>query len=257
MIRGLDKIKSKEEYEERKKDLEYYLSEYKWISEAKNPKKDVEQELKVCLESLSNEMEQSEEREALSKIHTLKTKYNSIVSDEYKGALRRNITSLILMIEQFEANNQGVNFGQLLKGVMSGSEEIKDYIRRKYMVTLANMYGTTPAPESLNVEKSSAILEEMAKYDFVEIDLSEVLDKTEEVGLVPVSEPLIGMRGKVYDIANSKTESYMDAYGISNVKANVSDEKKVNDNNAKNVEKNPINMKKNVRTKEEGEINKW
>lgn len=212
MIQELKKIKSITEYEATKKSLEYCISEYKWISDSKNPKQEIEDEIKVCSAELRKGMEKEKELELLSKIHLLKTKYISIAHDEYKSALKRNINAFVLMLEQFEAANQEIKFGNLVKGIITGDSKTKEYIKKKYMFTLANLYGTTPAPQSLNVESMSDILEYMDKnYDLVDIDLS---DRKEELGLTLFEEPLVGVKAAVLASIGRTTDECIKQYAV-------------------------------------------
>ena len=207
MIRSLEKIKTLEEYNIAKKDLDYYVSEYKWVSKSENPKLEIEEEIKACSDELHEGMDYDEELDLLEKIHTLKTKDISIIRGKYKPALRRNITGLVLMMEQFEAANQDISFGELAKGLIKGDTETKEYFRKKYMFTLANMYGSVPAPESLNIESRDDILDYIAKnYDLVDIDLSDRNVSDEEVGLVPFEEPVVGIKSKVLEVANREVD---------------------------------------------------
>lgn len=220
MIRGLEKIKSKEEYELAKKDLEYCINEYKWISDSKNPKKDIEDELMKCSATLDDIKEkeskspdekfESEELAVLSRIQTLKTKYFPVVRGEYKSTLRQNITGLVLMLEEFEASNKAVKFGDIVKGILSGDKDMLDYLKKKYMLSLSNMYGAVPAPENLNLEKVSDILEYMAKnYDLATIDLSDSIKTNGELSMVPIQEPVVGIKADVIRSVNEKTDTYI------------------------------------------------
>lgn len=213
MIRGLDKIKSIEEYETAKKGLEYCISEYKWISEAENPKQEIEEEIKACNAELRKDMDKKEEFRLLNKIHLLKTKHISIAHGEYKSALKSNINAFVLMIEQFEAANQKMKFTDLVKGIISGSPETKEYMKKKYMFTFANMYGTTPAPVSLNVESMDDILEYIDKnYDLVDIDLSDRKEEKEEFGLTLFEEPIVGMKAVLLKSIGSTVDKTIDNY---------------------------------------------
>ena len=61
MIRSLEKIKTLEEYNIAKKDLDYYVSEYKWVSKSENPKLEIEEEIKACSDELHEGMDYDEE----------------------------------------------------------------------------------------------------------------------------------------------------------------------------------------------------
>jgi len=190
-IKGLDKLKNEEEYTEAKRKFNYYMSEYEWVSNSKNPKGEIEDELRECSKELHADMEQDEERNLLSKIQTLKTKYIQVARGEYAANLKGNISALLLMLEQYEASNEKRNFYDLTKGIFKGDPDTKEYLKKKYMLSWSNMYGVTKAPESLNVEPMEDILDYMAKnYDLVDIDLSDRKDGKEETALAIVyTEP--------------------------------------------------------------------
>lgn len=222
MIRGLEKIKSMDEYNSVKKDLEYYISEYKWISDEKitsnglkNHKEEAENELKACMQQLHFGMEKEEELNLLAKIQVLKTKCILIANDKYKPALKSNINGLVLMMEEFEASHQGLNFKDVIKGALKGDKETKEYLKKKYMFTLANMYGTAPAPESLNVESMDDILDYMERtYDFVDIDLSDRV-KQNETALITYEEPVVGIRAQIIEAMNKEAENCIKQLGDS------------------------------------------
>lgn len=186
-IKGLDKLKNEEEYTEAKRKFNYYMSEYEWVSNSKNPKGEIEDELRACSKELHADMEQDEESNLLSKIQTLGTKYIRVDRGEYASNLKKNISALLLMLEQYEASNEKRNFADLAKGILKRDPDTKEYLKRKYMLYWSNMYGITKAPESLNVEPIEAIFDFMAKYyDFVDIDLSDRKDENEETSLAIV-----------------------------------------------------------------------
>lgn len=190
-IKGLDKLKSEAEYLEAKRDFDYYISEYEWFSNSKDPISEIESELKKCSDSLHPKMEHDEELGLLSKIQTLKAKYTKVAKGEYATNLKENISALLLMIEQYEATNEKRNFPSLISGILKGDLDTKEYLKKKYMLSWSNMYGVTKAPESLCVETMEDILDYMAKnYDLVDIDLSDRKGEDRETALAIVyAEP--------------------------------------------------------------------
>lgn len=222
MIKELEKIKSLEEYEIAKKDFEKYMGEYKWISESENPKEEVENKLKECMQQLHFGMEKQDEIEMLSKIHTLKTKYISIARGEYQNQLRQNITGLMMMLEQFEANEKHMPFGEVVKGIFTNDEKTKEYLKNKYMLSLSNMYGVVPAPERLDLERMPDILEYMYQnYDLVTIDLS----NDEEKGLAIIPEPVVGMKKQIEEYALNKSNVLLTQIDTNQIKENIKEEK--------------------------------
>lgn len=190
-IKGLDKLKSVEEYLEAKRDFDYYISEYEWFSNSKDPISEIESELKKCSDDLRPNMEHDEELGLLSKIQTLKAKYAKVARGEYATNLKENISALLLMMEQYEATNEKRNFPNLIRGILKGDLETKEYLKKKYMLSWSNMYGITKAPESLCVETMEDILDYMAQnYNLVDIDLSDGKGEMGETALAIVyTEP--------------------------------------------------------------------
>lgn len=190
-IKGLDKLKSEEEYRDAKKKFEYYMSEYEWVSNSKDPKSEIESELRKCSKELHADMEHEEERNLLSRIQTLKTKYIRVARGEYATNLKENISALLLMIEQYEAAHEKRSFSDLARGIFKGDLDTKEYLKKKYMLSWSNMYGITKSPESLCVEPMEDILDYMAQnYDLVDIDLSDRKGDDKETALAIVyTEP--------------------------------------------------------------------
>lgn len=190
-IKGLDKLKSVEEYLDAKRDFDYYMGEYEWLSNSKDPISEIESELKRCSDNLRPNMEHDEELDLLSKIQTLKAKYAKVARGEYATNLKENISALLLMMEQYEATNEKRDFTDLISGILKGDLDTKEYLKKKYMLSWSNMYGITKAPESLCVETMEDILDYMAQnYDLVDIDLSDRKGDMRETALTIVyTEP--------------------------------------------------------------------
>ncbi len=255
MIQGLEKIKTFEDYELARKDLEYCLHEYKWISDSKNPKKEVEEELKECMKLLRANMDRDEELNLLSRIHTLKTKYIAIVRDEYKNELRTNIIGLFLTTEQFEAASQEVSFSDIITGLLRGNHEIKSYLKKKYMFTLSNIYGIVPAPQSLNIEKMDEILDYIAKnYELVDIDLSDRNERNEDLSLIPTEEP-IGLKADIIKNINNTIDECINSFENKETSVKTNSNEK-DDDKKSHHEKNKGHANEKMHEEEKGEIEK-
>jgi hypothetical protein len=201
MIRGLEKIKSEQEHELIRAELDYYIKELAWIRKSVNPAKDVETELAKLINVLRKDMDEEEERELLERIHSLKTKYSAIKEKRYENTLRQNITACLLLIEQYEAEKENRSLLDVLKGIFTNNKETMDYFQRKYMVSLSNAYGLTPSAVNLNLESIEEILEYIAKnYDLVGIQI--VLDKTENQ-LTVADEKENPIKSKIVEITNN------------------------------------------------------
>lgn len=269
-IRGLEKIESFEAYNEAKEQLNYYVSEYRWMLEAENsvsedkkPKTVVETELRACSKALRAGMETDDEFKLLARIHELKTKYIAIINEQYKPALKRNINGLVLMIEQFEAAHQNINFTDLVKGILSGDNEVKEYLRKKYTFTLANMYGTAPAPECLNVEKMEDILDYMDKnYSLVDIELegrearAERLANENQLAIATYEEPVIGLKAKVLERTNLEADKVIADGSIGVDYPQPASKSRIDTNVIQPNERKVLSKKPITKDIEEGEIEK-
>lgn len=158
MIRGLEKIKSKEEYDAVKSGLEYYIKEYIWLKKCDNPIAEVESEIKSCINKLRKDMDEKEELELLRRIHLLKAKYIAIRENKYENDLKRNISADFLRVEQYDASQEKTTFMSIISGLLKNDTDIKNYLKRKYMLTISNAYGVIPTAVDLNLEKVEDIL---------------------------------------------------------------------------------------------------
>lgn len=194
-IRPLDQIKTMEDYHYWREQLDYYLEEYDTFSnkDTKTSAMDVYEQFQSTKANLAIE---NSENEKLMNI--LANKYERIKNGTYESDVKNNINAIVLMLERFEASNQKMGFAQVLKGILTGDQEVIEYLKKKYNFTLANMYGIVAAPEALDIQSSESILDYMAKtYNFVDIDVSEISKKTEEKSLIVYQEPVIGTRLRV------------------------------------------------------------
>ena len=256
-IRGLDKLKNEEEYIEAKKDFDYYMSEYEWFFNSKDPKVEIETELRKCSNDLHVDMEKDDERNLLARIQVLKTKYIQVARGEYATNLKENISALLLMLEQYEASNEKRNFSELVKGIFKNDPNTKEYFKKKYMLSWSNMYGITRAPENLTVEPMEDILSYMAKnYDLVDIDLSELNGEKGETALAIVyTEPGSiekGIRSNIQKMVEGKL-------GVLDIESDKANEKGENNNHKTNVATNVIKYEKSAdhekKEQDKGEIN--
>lgn len=192
MIRGLEKIKTKEEYEAIKTGLKYYVKEYIWFKKSSDPIKEVTTKLQECMKKLEGELLDEEELELLSIIHSLKTKYVAIKEGKYENDLKGNITAYFLMIEEYNARMENRSFLYALKGIF-GNKEARNYLKRRYMLSLSNAYGVVPTSVNLNLEKVEDILKYiLEKYNFVGI----TVDQTDATGQDKKAETGYGKRHK-------------------------------------------------------------
>lgn len=186
MYKGLVKLKSEEEYEAKKAELKYYVEEYTWISNSKEPLKDITLRMRSMLDKLEKEENQDVQTELLKNIHALQVKYTTIKKGEYVPTLKQNITASLVLIEQYEASLEKHSPLKIAFGMVSGNPEIKSYLQRRFIVSSANRNYAAPSAVDLRLEKMEDILEYIDKnYNLVEIKLP-----TSETGLVLVNDEL-------------------------------------------------------------------
>lgn len=197
MIRDLKKIKNAEERKKIGEKFKYNIKEYSWLSSSANPQKDIEDELRECADEIRDGMTDEEQRDMISKIHSLKAKAFAIAKGEYEPTVRNNIIGYMLMMEEYDAREQKMSFKDIVLGILKGDEQVKEHLRNKHALSLSNMYGIIPAPESFDVEKIEDILTYFDKnYDMVGIDFSDALGRKEnkENALVVSSDISSGVR---------------------------------------------------------------
>lgn len=186
MYKGLTKLKSEEEYEAKKAELKYYVEEYTWISNSKEPLKDITLRMRSMLDRLEKEESKDAQTDLLKNIHALQVKYTTIKKGEYVPTLKQNITACLVLIEQYEASLEKHSPLKIALGMISGNPEIKSYLQRRFMVSSANRNYAAPSAVDLRLEKMEDILEYIDKnYNLVEIKLP-----TSETGLVLVNDEL-------------------------------------------------------------------
>lgn len=183
----LQKLKTNEEYSETRAYFEKLVKEYNDLfCGDKDPKALARDDFKDKIENVHKGMSLEEEK----KLHEAKTKYIMTSREVYKSNLLENITGTLLMMEEFEARQEKRPFIEIARGVLSGDDDVKEYLRKKYSLDLANMYGLVPATKNIYVESMDDILDYMEKnYEFVDVDLSDRHEKPEEEkGLTIYSE---------------------------------------------------------------------
>lgn len=184
MYRGLTKIKTQEEYEKRKEDLQYCLDEYSWFSQSKDPKKDIAERVKLLLDGLSPELPQEEQLRILKEIHLLQVKYVAIKNGEYDSTLRQNIQANLILTQQYEAAMEKRSPWSIISGMLTGNKVVRNHVQNLSLVSDVNNHRAAQDAIDLRREKPEDILKYMSRnYNFVNITIP-----TEEKGLVPVQD---------------------------------------------------------------------
>ncbi|MBO5179751.1 MAG: hypothetical protein J6B87_05345 [Clostridia bacterium] len=234
MYKGLEKIKTYEEYGEKKQELKYYVDEYSWITKSKEPLTDITNQMKKLLDELDNaDITQEDQLRVLKGIHLLQIKYLSVKRGEYLAILKRNITATFILIEQYEASLEKHSPWQVIKGVITGNVEIKNYLQRKYMISKVNDTRAAQSAVNLNVEKIEDILGYIEKnYNLVDIKIPK-----DETALMLVED--IDMDNPVQKQVQEKTEAF-----IVNELEKLSDQIIENDAGLSETEKEKIREKR-------------
>lgn len=195
-IRPLKSIKTKEEYEEYKKSLERYFTEYKWLKNSERP-------FESIMQKAAQYEEGTDARIALTKRGKL------IVKGKYQTYLEQYITAYKLTIDEFEAKNENKSIFDVIKGIINNDKGTKDYLKRRYMKSRIE----SKAPQLLEIP--DIILED--KYDVI----MDVFKENEyinvpkpETSLVPIDSKL----KKVYELANKVRDNYLEENGINMTK---------------------------------------
>lgn len=203
MYRGLTKIKTQEEYEKRKEDLQYCIDEYSWFSQSKDPKKDISERVKLLLGGLNPELPQDEQLRILKEIHLLQVKYVAVKNGEYEPTLRQNIQANLILTQQYEAASEKRSPWSIISGILTGNRMIRNHVKNLNLVSDANNHRAAQDAIDLRRERPEDILEYMSRnYKFVNITIP-----TEEKGLVPVQD--IGFEDSVQARIREMTESFL------------------------------------------------
>lgn len=171
-IRPLKSIKTNEEYEEYKKYLDGYLIEYKWYqSHGKSEARD------LVIKKAENYENDSDSRVALE------NRARMIENDEYIPALERNITAYMITIAEYEAKEKNISPFEVLKGIFSNDEKIKEYLKKRDLKNKLEENGfPVVEPVSLSIQSTEDALRQVfEECDFINI-------QKPEYALIPISE---------------------------------------------------------------------
>ena len=171
-IRPLKSIKTNEEYEEYKKYLDGYLIEYKWYqSHGKSEARD------LVIKKAENYENDSDSRVALE------NRARMIENDEYIPALERNITAYMITIAEYEAKEENISPFEVLKGIFSNDEKIKEYLKKRDLKNKLEENGfPVVEPVSLSIQSTEDVLRQVfEECDFINIQKL-------EYALIPISE---------------------------------------------------------------------
>lgn len=248
-IQGVGKIRTDDEYKLVIENLARDVEEYKHThgNEAKAKAK-AEEQMRSEMTKLTKEMDKEEERQTLHKIERLRAKIEFLKDGSYETRLMQNITGYMLMKEEYDAQKEKMPFKDILVGIVKGDLKVKEYLKKKFMLSFSNMYALTPAPVGLDVEPIGSILNRMIREcNLVWINDEDIVRNEEETALVPVEGSISAIKQAVVSEINSMVKQC-----IGEPKDNESNH--IQDN--KDVEKGPLVMSKTKERKGQGEIEK-
>lgn len=159
-------ITSNEEYEEALKRLKYYKDEYKWITEAEDPKdriKEINEESLKILPMLNTESNR-EQLYYRKYYNTLIRKKHLIESGKYQAYLRRNMLSVFASIMQYKIDSKSHTIISMAKGILQNNESLLADIRNDRMLSRIRTWEGLPAEEDLALQSPQEILEYIDKH---------------------------------------------------------------------------------------------
>lgn len=185
-IRPLKSIRTKEEYEDYKKYLERYLSEYKLFQ--KHGEK-----LAELMNARKEDFNKGSEARA-----ALEQRARLIENDEYANALERNITAYMLTITEYEAKAENRSLIDVIRGIITRDEDTKDYLKRRYMKSRAEDNGLIQ-PVNLSLQDPyDCVRQIFEECDFINIPAP-------ELSLVPIDTEV----NKVFTEVRGMLQEYL------------------------------------------------
>lgn len=159
-------ISSNEQYEEALKRLKYYKDEYKWITEAENPRdkiKEINDESLKILPMLNTERNR-EQRYYRKYYNTLIRKKHLIESGKYQGYLRKNMLSVFAAIMQYKIDSKNYSIISMAKGILQKDESLLEDIHNDKMLSRIRVWDGIPKEEDLALQSPEEILEYIEKH---------------------------------------------------------------------------------------------
>lgn len=207
----LQRITSNEEYEQNKKDLQYYLEEHRWYTSHDSDEarlKDIDTQLEAYKEKLGETPRDSEERkEVYHSLHALKVKYLRVKDGTYDSVLRNNIKAEMIMLDEYDTQLHKIPFGKVIRGLLTGDKEVREYARKKLVFVLNNSYGMVEKPYDLHLEPTptKSFVNDF-KSSFVDTDTSEFNQSSAERGLTVYREEPGSIQQRVAKIIQRSEE---------------------------------------------------
>ncbi len=180
-VQGVIKIKNREQCEDMKASLDEYVRQYRWVCNTENPFETILKTLDTYSEKLkSDSVGEDEKAEVLGDAHSLKGIFASIKANEYKPFLLRNIMSIVLSVEDFEASLEHRSPFNIISGVVKGDAGVKDFLKRKYAFYMTRVTGSLAAPADPRLEKVEDIISFISRnyelYGLLKEEVQEMME---------------------------------------------------------------------------------
>lgn len=182
-------VNTKEEYDEAKKRLDYYVNEYKWINEGipEDKVKEIEDEarkIRAMIKINVSEDEKKQQEYYRRYYQILARKQKLIKSGKYASYLKQNIISLYAAIKQFEIDGLDYTLGSIIKGVVNGEKSVLDNLKTDRLLSRIRVWEGLPKEEDLLLQPADELLG-MVTRDLVSIKSPQ---REEESNLPAISE---------------------------------------------------------------------
>lgn len=174
----MSRIRSVEEYDEKKNRLNELVDRYKWLVCSKDPIKDLKSEQEIYVLRYSDRNLTPEEalkiEAALQKIGVQSMYINGRGANEYEAVLMQEIQALVSDICEYEADkrlSEKTPF-EIIKDVINGNETTKKDLKYKRSYGYGEDIGCIGIRRNIELTPPEIILERMAKQiDWAKLEL--------------------------------------------------------------------------------------
>lgn len=182
-------VNTKEEYEEAKKRLDYYVNEYKWITSgsAEDKVKEIEDEarkIRAMIKINVSEDEKKQQEYYRRYYQILARKQKLIKSGKYASYLKQNIITLYAAIKQFEIDSLDYTLGSIIKGSLKGEKSVIDNLKTNRLLSRIRVWEGLPREEELLLQPADELVQAVTR-ELVKIKAPE---QEEQSNLPAVSE---------------------------------------------------------------------
>lgn len=208
-------IKSKEEYGEVVKRLEYYIKEYDWITSGNSIEekiKEIEDEarnIRAMIKVNVSEDEKGQQEYYSRYYHILDSKHRLIKSGKYTSFLKQNIIALYAAIKQFEIDSLEYTASSLVKETLNGEKSVIENWKTDRLLSRLRMWEGIPKEQDLLLQPAEELVQKVTK-NLVNIKAPEKSEN--EQSLLPaISEGYLSPRQSEL---LERVETYMKEAGI-------------------------------------------